>query len=61
MLPLDEVPQLAPDRLAVDVLPELATSDVGRALVLDGGRLVGLLSVSDLMRVLELGSPDGTS
>jgi CBS domain-containing protein len=55
MLPLDEVPQLTPGQLAADALPALAGGELGRALVLDQGRLVGLLSVSDLVRVLEIG------
>lgn len=37
-------------------LEALSESDVGRALVLDGERLVGLLSITDLTRALDLGS-----
>ena len=36
-------------------LAELAESPVGRALVLDGDRLLGLLSITDLARALEVG------
>lgn len=54
MLALRDVPQFGPDTTASDALPDLASGTVGRALVLDGGRLVGLLSASDLARALEL-------
>jgi Zn-dependent protease/predicted transcriptional regulator len=55
MLQLDQVPVLAPDDQVVDALDRLGESDVKRALVLDDGRLVGLLSITDLARALELG------
>jgi CBS domain-containing protein len=55
MIPLSEVPQLAPDEPLVDALIELSDG-IGRGLVLGAeNRLVGFLSVSDLMRALELG------
>jgi aminoglycoside phosphotransferase (APT) family kinase protein len=38
----------------IDAAAELAESDVRRALVLDGERLVGLLSVTDVARALEM-------
>jgi Zn-dependent protease/CBS domain-containing protein len=57
MIPLDEVPVLEPDAELFDVLPELA-SGVGRGLVLDGTRLLGLVSVSDVARLLEVGEVD---
>jgi Zn-dependent protease len=53
MLPRGEVPELAPDASAVDALQELAGTGVGRAVVLDGGELVGFLSLTDLARALE--------
>ena len=53
MLPLDEVPVLEPDELAIDALAELSQDDVGRGLVVRDGLLVGLLSITDLMRALE--------
>jgi CBS domain-containing protein len=37
------------------VLDRLGETDLRRALVLDDGRLVGLLSITDLMRALEVG------
>jgi predicted transcriptional regulator len=53
LLPLDEVPQLERDEPAVDALAELAQSGIDRGLVLDHGRLVGLLSGTDLARALQ--------
>jgi Zn-dependent protease len=52
MLPRDNVPVLDEDDELVDVLDELGQRP-GRGLVLDGDRLVGLLSISDLARTLE--------
>jgi len=57
MLPLDDVPALAEDDDLVDALAKLGSSDVRRALVLDGGQLAGLLSITDLSRALEVGGP----
>ena len=54
MLPVDRVPVLEADESAVDALAELGASDVSRGLVLDGDRLAGLLSISDLARALEV-------
>lgn len=56
MVPLAEVPLLDPEQPVADALPLLGRSDLGRALVLEHGRLVGLLSVSDVTRALELGA-----
>lgn len=53
MLELDGVPIVAPDDDAVAALEAVASSEVNRALVLEDGRLVGLLSVTDLARALE--------
>ena len=55
MLPLEQVPTLRPDEPLEDALAALGDG-VGRALVLDGERLAGLLSISDLVRALELGA-----
>jgi Zn-dependent protease/predicted transcriptional regulator len=52
MLSRDDVPVLDEDDRLVDVLAELGEGP-GRGLVLDGERLVGLLSISDLARTLE--------
>jgi Zn-dependent protease len=54
MVPRSEVPVLAEDDLLVDALVELSDG-IGRGLVLDGdNRLLGFLSVTDLLRALEL-------
>lgn len=55
MIELDEVPQLAEDEDLIEALEELNEGRVHRGLVLDGDRLVGLLSISDLARALETG------
>jgi Zn-dependent protease/predicted transcriptional regulator len=56
MLPLERVPVVSADDEATDALAELGEGDVGRALVLDGDRLAGLLSITDVMRALEIGA-----
>jgi predicted transcriptional regulator len=56
MLPLERVAVLSPDDELVDAVAELGESEVGRALVLDGGRLVGFVSITDVMRALEVGA-----
>jgi Zn-dependent protease/CBS domain-containing protein len=53
MLGLDEVPILDADDEAIDALEKVSGSEVNRALVLDGDRLLGLLSITDLARALE--------
>ena len=57
MVPLEQVPQLEEDDTAVDALAELGASDVRRALVVEGDRLVGFISLTDLARALEAGRP----
>jgi Zn-dependent protease/CBS domain-containing protein len=52
LLGIDQVPVLWEDEGAADALDELAQSRVQRGLVLDRGRLVGLLSVTDIARAL---------
>ena len=59
MVPLRDVPTLAADEPLMEALDDLAGSVVRRGLVLDGGRLVGLLSITDLARAMELGRPGG--
>ena len=56
MLPVERVPVLAPGEELTDAAAELGESEVGRGLVVEGGRLVGLLSVTDVARALELGA-----
>jgi CBS domain-containing protein len=36
---------------------DVGSNDVNRTFVLDDGRLVGLLSITDLARALEVGGP----
>lgn len=55
MVPSDEVTFLDEDEPLVDALAELSEG-IGRGLVVDaGGRLIGLLSITDLARALEMG------
>jgi Zn-dependent protease/CBS domain-containing protein len=54
MKELDEVPVVDEDDEVIDAAGELAENDLNRALVLDGDRLVGLLSVTDVARALEM-------
>jgi Zn-dependent protease len=54
MLSLEQTPVVSEDELLTDALVQLGQDGVGRALVLDDGRLSGLLSVSDIERVLGL-------
>jgi Zn-dependent protease/CBS domain-containing protein len=54
MLPRDEVPSVDEDDELVEVLDELAEGP-GRALVVDGDRLKGFLSITDVARALETG------
>ena len=54
MLPLDRVPLLGSEDELVDALSALGESDVHRGLVLEDGRLVGLLSITDLARAFEI-------
>jgi Zn-dependent protease/CBS domain-containing protein len=54
MLPLDQVVVLDAGMDLSEALTELAQNDLGRALVVSDGRLVGLLSITDASRLLEL-------
>ena len=59
--PLDQLVTLAPTMPLTEVLAPLSQSGERRALVLEDGRLVGLVSTTDLTRALELadlGRPD---
>jgi CBS domain-containing protein len=57
MLPDDDVPTLNADEPGVDARAELGDRDSSRGLVLDDGRLVGILSVADIARALEARPP----
>lgn len=52
--PLAEVPVARPDESLADLLPRLAGGSDGRALVLDGERLVGIVSPTDVAHQLEV-------
>ena len=54
MVPRERVPVVRETDDLIDAAGELAGGDVNRALVLDGDRLVGLLSVTDVARALEI-------
>ena len=54
MVPLAELTTVAEDALVADAAIELQGDGIGRALVVEDGRLVGLLSVTDVARALEL-------
>jgi Zn-dependent protease/predicted transcriptional regulator len=57
MIDRNRVPVLEEDETAVEALAELSESDVNRGVVLDGERLAGFLSITDLARALEVGVP----
>ena len=52
MLSGDEVPVFAPDAPALDALADLGAGHLHRGLVVDGGRFVGLVSITDIARIL---------
>ena len=54
MIPRDRVPVVEETDDLIDAAAELANGDLNRALVLDGDRLVGLLSVTDVARALQI-------
>jgi Zn-dependent protease/predicted transcriptional regulator len=54
MIPRDEVPVVEQDDELVLAAGEVAEHEVNRALVLDAGRLVGLLSVTDVAHALQM-------
>jgi Zn-dependent protease/CBS domain-containing protein len=54
MRPLEQVLVLSPTDELADAAMWLVDSDLGRGLVVDAGALVGLLSITDVSRLLEL-------
>ncbi|WP_031174120.1 site-2 protease family protein [Streptomyces durhamensis] len=52
MRPLAEIVTAAPEEPMLDLLPRLEVSPARRAMVLDAGRLVGILTVADVTRAL---------
>ena len=57
MVGRDDVPLLTDGEPAIDALAELSQSKINRGLVVDDGRLIGLLSITDLLRALEVRRP----
>jgi Zn-dependent protease/CBS domain-containing protein len=57
MIPREHVPLLDENAPAIDALAELSASDVNRGLVVENGRLAGLLSITNLARALEPSRP----
>jgi CBS-domain-containing membrane protein len=53
MYPLDQVAVAAPDDPAETLVPRLSAAPSHHALVLEEGRLVGMVSPSDLSRALQ--------
>jgi CBS domain-containing protein len=54
MIGRERVPVLRKDEPAVDGLADLSQTGVNRGFVLDGERLAGFISITDLARALEL-------
>lgn len=52
MRPLPEIETTAPGDMVVDLVPRLQESRERRALVLDGGRLAGIVTLADISRVV---------
>jgi Zn-dependent protease len=57
MIDRDKVPNLGEDEPAVEALAELSEAGIHRGLVVDGERLAGLVSITDLARALEVRMP----
>jgi CBS domain-containing protein len=58
MIPATGVPQLTAETPATDAVGALAGASSGRGLVVDAtGRLVGILSLTDIARALAAGRP----
>lgn len=52
--PLSEVPVVEPDEPLADLLPQMSGCSDSRAIVVENGRIVGLVSPTDVMRKLEV-------
>jgi CBS domain-containing protein len=53
----DSIPQFRADDQAADALAALSRTSVDRRIVLENGRLVGIISIADLARALEARPP----
>ncbi|WP_132526019.1 KpsF/GutQ family sugar-phosphate isomerase [Phorcysia thermohydrogeniphila] len=51
----DEIPAVSPDTALKDVIYEISSKKLGATLVLDGGKLVGIITDGDLRRAFERG------
>lgn len=54
-IPIDSVPVAREDEHITDLLKRIGTASDGRAIVYDGGRLVGIVSPSDIARLFQTG------
>ncbi len=54
MTPIDKCLCVGPDQEAVEVMMKLASEDTGRALVIQEGQLVGIISRTDMMRLINM-------
>ncbi|MHB8489936.1 MAG: site-2 protease family protein [Candidatus Dormibacteria bacterium] len=54
-IPVDRVPIARPDEPVTDLLKRMGPASDGRAMVYDGGTLVGIVSPSDIARLLQGG------
>jgi CBS domain-containing protein len=52
--PLEDVPVVGPDEPVAELIPRMAGCADGRALVVDDGHIVGLVSPTDVMRRMEI-------
>ncbi|HVL97735.1 MAG TPA: site-2 protease family protein [Egibacteraceae bacterium] len=62
--PVDDIPLARPDEPLADLLPRMSAGADGRALVVEDGRVVGIVSPTDVARLLEvaeLRSPQRTA
>ena len=55
MIPMEHVPRFAGSTPATEAADTLVSATVGRGLVFDDGRLVGILSITDIARALAMG------
>jgi CBS domain-containing protein len=54
-IPADRVPTARQDERITDLLKRMGTASDGRAMVYDGGTLVGIVSPSDIARLFQTG------
>ena len=57
LIPARLVPRFSPTTPADEAVAELAEGAIGRALIVEAGALVGILSMSDIARALAVGRP----